>query len=191
VRILLHICCAPDATTAYERLSQEHEVVGYFFNPNVQPLEEYERRKEAVEKLSKAWNFRVIYPTYDPKAWFKVVRGLEDLPEGDMRCKACIAYRLRETALKAKELGFDAFTTSLTTSPHKDVNFINEIGPKIGKTLGMEYFVSIFRKKDGFLKSVKYSKELGLYRQNYCGCIFSLRREEKDGIVLQRNWKQT
>lgn len=190
MKVLLHICCAPDATTAYKRLSQEHKVVGYFFNPNIQPLQEYEKRKEAVEKLSKAWSFEVIYPSYDPKEWFKVVKGLEDLPEGGMRCKACIAYRLRRTALKTKELGFDAFTTSLTTSPHKDVNFINDIGDKIAKSVGVKYLTSIFRKKDGFLESVRYSRELKLYRQNYCGCIFSLRGEEKDEFVLQRHLKR-
>ncbi len=185
MKILLHICCAPDATTAYKRLSVEHEVVGYFFNPNVQPLQEYEKRKKAVEILSKAWNFKVIYPPYEPEKWFKVVRGLENLSEGGMRCRACIAYRLRQTALEAKKLGFDSFTTSLTTSPHKDVNFINDIGEKIAKNVGLKYFTSIFRKKDGFLESVRYSKELNLYRQNYCGCIFSLRKEEKHDSVLR------
>ncbi len=179
MKVLLHICCAPDATTAYKRLSREYEVVGYFFNPNIQPLEEYERRKDALEKLSRAWNFNVIYPLYDPQPWFRSVKGLEDLPEGSMRCKACIAFRLRQTALAAKKMGFDAFATSLTTSPHKDVDFINDIGAKIAKHMGVGYVPSIFRKKDGFLESVHYSRELKLYRQNYCGCIFSLRKDER------------
>ncbi len=177
MRILLHICCAPDATTAYKRLSDEHEVTGYFFNPNIQPIEEYEKRKGALEKLVRAWSFDVIYPPYDPQPWFRVVRGLEDLPEGSTRCRACIAFRLRRTALATKKLGFDAFATSLTTSPHKDVDFINDFGTRMAKYVGVSYVPSAFRKKDGFLESVRYSRELGLYRQNYCGCIFSLRKD--------------
>jgi predicted adenine nucleotide alpha hydrolase (AANH) superfamily ATPase len=174
MRILLHICCAPDATTAYKRLSGAGEVVGYFFNPNVQPYEEYLKRRQALEKLSSIWNFDVFYPPYDPDEWFKTVRGLEDLPEGSMRCKACIAFRLRKSALFAKENGFDAFATSLTTSPHKDVNFINDIGTKLARKIGTTYIQSAFRKENGFLESVNYCKSLGIYRQNYCGCVFSL-----------------
>ncbi len=177
MRVLLHICCAPDATTAYKRLSKVHEVVGYFFNPNIQPYREYEKRRNALEKLSRAWDFNVIYPDYDPEPWFRSIKGLEELPEGSMRCKACMAFRLKHTAESAKELNFDAFATSLTTSPHKDVEFINDIGAKIAKHVGVEYIPSIFRKKDGFLESVHDSRELGLYRQNYCGCIFSLRND--------------
>jgi len=174
MKILLHICCAPDATTAYKRLSKSDEVVGYFFNPNIHPYEEYLKRRKAVEKLSNLWNFDVIYPEHDPEKWFKSVRSLEDLPEGSMRCKACIALRLRQTAIFAKENDFDAFATSLTTSPHKDVNFINEIGEKLSKKVGTVYIKSAFRKENGFLESVNYCKTLGIYRQNYCGCVFSL-----------------
>ena len=176
MKILLHICCAPDATTAYKRLSAEYEVVGYFFNPNVHPVEEYIKRKNALEKLSSAWKFGVLYPFYDPQPWFRAVKGLEDLSEGSMRRKACIAFRMRQTALAAKKMGFDAFATSLTTSPHKDVNFINEIGAKMAKYVRIGYIPSAFRKKDGFKESVRYSRELGLYRQDYCGCTFSLRK---------------
>ncbi len=176
--MLLHICCAPDATTAYKRLVVDHEVKGFFFNPNVQPQEEYEKRKEAVEKLSKAWNFEVVYAPYEPEKWFKTVRGLEEEPEGGIRCKACIAYRLKKTAELAKKMGFDAFTTSLTTSPHKDVEFINFIGPKIAKSFELKYLPCVFRKKNGFLESVRYSQKIGLYRQNYCGCLYSLRKEK-------------
>ncbi len=178
MKILLHICCAPDATTAYKRLALHHEVVGYFFNPNIQPRQEYEKRKNALEKLSRAWDFDVIYPDYDPKPWFKSVKGLEKFPEGSIRCKACMAFRLRYTAELAKKLNFDAFATSLTTSPHKDVEFINDIGTRIAKHVGVKYIPSVFRKKDGFLESVRVSRKLGLYRQNYCGCIFSLRNDE-------------
>jgi|UniRef100_A0A7V3REJ3 predicted adenine nucleotide alpha hydrolase (AANH) superfamily ATPase len=174
MKVLLHICCAPDATTAYIRLSQFHDVSGYFFNPNVQPFDEYSKRREAVEKLSKAWHFEVIYPEYDPARWFKSVRGLETLREGSMRCKACIAFRLKNSAIFAKENGFDAFATSLTTSPHKDVQFINDIGLRLSKSIGVGYIPSTFRKQNGFLESVRYCKALDLYRQNYCGCLFSL-----------------
>lgn len=174
MKILLHICCAPDATTAYKRLSESNEVVGYFFNPNIHPKDEYLRRRTALEKLSNLWGFEVIYPPYDPQRWFKTVKGLEDLPEGSKRCQACIAMRLRESAIFAKGNGFDAFATSLTTSPHKDVDFINEIGTKLSNKVGIQYIPSAFRKKNGFLESVNYCKTLGIYRQNYCGCVFSL-----------------
>ncbi len=177
MRILLHICCAPDATTAYKRLSDDHEVVGYFYNPNIHPRQEYEKRKESLEKLSKAWKFEVIYPDYDPAPWFRSVKGLENLPEGSMRCRACMGLRLLNTAKEAKKRNFDAFATSLTTSPHKNVDFINDIGLRIANHVGIKYIPSVFRKKDGFLESVRYSHELDLYRQNYCGCIFSLRND--------------
>ncbi len=167
------MCCAPDATTAYKRLSIGHEVTGYFFNPNIHPFKEYERRKWALEVLSDAWKFKVVYPEYAPEPWFGSVKGLEELPEGSGRCRACIALRLRKSAEFAKKAGFGGFATSLTTSPHKDVPFINEIGKKLGAANGVEYIESAFRKKNGFLESLEYSKELGLYRQNYCGCVFS------------------
>ncbi len=183
--MLLHICCAPDATTAYERLVAEYEVEGFFFNPNVHPREEYEKRKKAVEKLAQAWEIDVLYAPYEPEKWFKVVRGLEREPEGGMRCKACIAYRLKETANVTKKLGFDAFTTALTTSPHKDVEFINSIGPKIAKAFGVKYLPTVFRKKNGFLQSVRYSHELDLYRQNYCGCVYSLRKDERCSVGIR------
>ncbi len=174
MKVLLHICCAPDATTAYRRLSEFQDVTGYFFNPNIHPLEEYMKRRQALEKLSNLWHFDVVYPPYDPEEWFKVVRGLEDLPEGSMRCRACIAFRLRRSAIFAKENGFDAFATSLTTSPHKNVEFINDTGLKLSKSIGVNYIPSAFRKQNGFLESVRYCKELDIYRQRYCGCVFSL-----------------
>lgn len=179
MKVLLHICCAPDATTAYRRLSEEHDVTGYFFNPNVHPIGEYEMRASAVETLSREWNFDVLFPEYDPEPWFGIVKGLEDLPEGSERCRACIAFRLKKTAEFAKEMKFGAFATSLTTSPHKDVTFINDTGKRIGAALGIEYVESAFRKKNGFLESLAHTKDLGLYRQNYCGCVFSDRKAAK------------
>lgn len=173
MKVLLHICCAPDATTAYKRLSQSNEVTGYFFNPNVHPYEEYLKRREAVEKLSKLWDFDAFYPKYDPKPWFEIVKGLEDLPEGSERCEKCIAFRMSQSATFAKENGFEAFATSLTTSPHKDVRFINDVGMKIADSLKIKYIQSTFRKANGFLESVNYCKTLGIYRQNYCGCVYS------------------
>lgn len=178
MKILLHICCAPDATTAYRRLSRSNEVTGYFFNPNIQPYEEYLKRREALEKLSKLWDFDVFYPKYDPAPWFEIVKGLEDLPEGSERCERCIAFRLDQSAAFAKENGFEAFATSLTTSPHKDVKFINDTGIKLAGSIGTAYVQSAFRKENGFLESVNYCKALGIYRQNYCGCAFSLPKVE-------------
>lgn len=174
MRILLHVCCAPDATIAFERLNELGEVWGFFYNPNIHPKSEYLKRLDSFLRLVKLWDLKFVEAEYDPQKWFKLVKGLESEPEGGERCKICIKNNLEKTATRAKELGFDAFATSLTTSPHKDVNFINKLGIEIGKKYGIKYIESVFRKKNGFLKSVEYSKKLGLYRQNYCGCIYSI-----------------
>ena len=197
MNVLLHVCCAPDGTTAFKRLMEMgYDVWGYFHNPNIHPRTEYEKRLESFLKLVKAWNLKYIDAPYEPQKWFEIVRGLEGEPEGGKRCEVCIYYNLKMTALKAKELGFDYFATSLTNSPHKNLDMINSIGEKVEKETGVKYLKTAFRKKNGFLQSVIYSKELGLYRQNYCGCIFSLmesveRRVKKvegrsDSLIFQR-----
>ncbi len=178
-KILLHICCAPDATYPFSELSKEFDVIGYFYGSNIHPIEEYERRKNALLKLSKEWKFPVIFEEYKPDRWLKEVKGLEMEPEGGKRCEKCFYIQLEKTAIKARELGIGAFTTTLTISPHKNVKLINSIGREISEKLGVKFLERVFRKKGGFKRSVELSKKLNLYRQNYCGCIFSIRKEEK------------
>lgn len=173
-KILLHICCAPDATYPFLELSKEFEVIGYFYGSNIHPKSEYNRRLEAINRLSQSWDFPIIVGIYDPKAWFKIVKGLEREPEGGKRCETCFYIQLKEAARIAKESSIGIFTTTLTISPHKDVKLINRVGKDIAKEIKVEFLERVFRKANGFQKSVKLSKDLNLYRQNYCGCIFSL-----------------
>ena len=174
-QILLHICCAPDATTAIERLHENFTVIGYFGNSNIQPIEEYHRRKEAVSHLKNYYKIKIIYGEYDPVEWKTEMKGLENLKEGSARCR-------KETALKARSIGISVFTTSLMTSPHKDVNWIRKAGKSIEANTGIHYHHELFRKQNGFLNSVKKSKAIGLYRQNYCGCKYSIYNRDGDTI---------
>lgn len=179
-RILLHVCCAPDATQTIKVLQNKYNfnVFMYFFNPNIHPKEEYSIRYESFLKLSTAWNIPYVKSEYNPIDWFKITEFFKDEPEGEYRCNICIKNSLFNTAKKAGELGFDYFTTTLTISPHKNATIINNIGDEITKLLGITYIRENFKKDDGFKKSLQYSKELGLYRQNYCGCIYSKRDSE-------------
>jgi len=178
-RILLHICCAPDATYPFLELSKEYEVIGYFYGSNIHPEEEYIRRREAINRLAQKWNFRVVFDKYDPSSWFNLIKGLEEEPEGGKRCEHCFLVQLENTAKRALEEKIPIFTTTLTISPHKDVTLINELGKKVAEKLKIAFLERVFRKNDGFKKSVELSKKLNLYRQSYCGCVFSMRREEK------------
>jgi len=170
---LLHICCAPDATVPYVLLSREYEVVGYFYGSNIHPVYEYRRRLAALYSLADRWGIPLIVGRYEPSAWLKKTAILRDEPEGGRRCRVCFFLQLRSAARVAVEKGISLFTTTLTISPHKDVSAINTIGNIVGTQYGISYLPYVFRKKDGFKKSVQLSRLLGLYRQNYCGCIFS------------------
>ena len=180
--ILLHICCAPDATTAIERLRDRFQVIGYFGNSNIQPLEEYNKRKDAVLVLGQHYQMEIIFGHYDPLSWKSAMKGLEKLPEGGARCHKCIYLNLLETALNAHSKGICFFTTSLMTSPHKDVDWIEKAGLSIQRKTGVHYHHELFRKHDGFLNSVQKSHSIGLYRQNYCGCDYSI--YDRDGDAL-------
>ncbi len=189
--ILLHVCCAPDATTAVERLREEgYEPVLFFFNPNIQPQEEYDKRLEATVNLSKLWNLKLIVEKSGENLWKQQIKGLEGFPEGSLRCAKCIEFRLRSTAQYAEKNGFQIFSTTLTTSPRKNSNLILEIGENISKDYAVEYLHRDFKKKNGFLRSVQLSKELGLYRQNYCGCIYSLRVSGQPSTTHRGNSSQ-
>lgn len=177
-KILLHICCAPDATIGIERLTDQYEVEGYFYNPNIHPLEEYRRRGAAMKDLSEAVSFSYREGIYNPERWFKETEGMEDEPEKSRRCVQCIRMRLKETARAAKEGGFDLFAAVLTVSPHKDTDMINRLGEEAGRLHGVEYLPTDLKKKDGFRRSVELSKQYKLYRQEYCGCVYSIRDKD-------------
>ncbi|MDD3626605.1 MAG: epoxyqueuosine reductase QueH [bacterium] len=177
--ILLHICCAPDSTTAVENLKEKgYEVIGYYYNPNMDSPEEDIKRFNDTVKVSKEMNFELIGDYGDIKdrdEWMNEVKNLGNLDEGGTRCFYCFRFRLRKTAVKAKEIGTDLFTTTLTVSPHKNASLINCMGEEIARENEIEYFNANFKKNNGFKKSLEYSRKFKLYRQNYCGCIFSRR----------------
>lgn len=174
-KLLLHICCAPDQTVAVERTIGEYEVTGYFSNSCIEPKGEYFRRLENVNFLAGIQGIELVEDEYFPNSFLDISRGLEKAPERGKRCVKCIEYRMRRTAERAKELGFDIFATTLTVSPHKDAEHINKYGAELAWEFDIEYLPTNFKKEDGFKRSVELSKKLGIFRQNYCGCRFSLR----------------
>ncbi|MBI5166945.1 MAG: epoxyqueuosine reductase QueH [candidate division NC10 bacterium] len=182
-RILLHICCAPDATVVIERLASDYRLTGFFYNPNIHPEEEYSRRLGETIRLAEGLDFPLFLGDYDPVNWFSLVRGFEGEPEGGTRCEICIRMRLERTAALARDEGFTAFSTVLTVSPHKQAPFINRVGAEVAARHGLSFFGADFKKKDGFKRSLELSKRHGLYRQKYCGCIYSLEeREASKGV---------
>lgn len=177
-KILLHSCCAICSGHPINLLRElGYEPVVYFFNPNIQPEEEYLKRLEAQKLLCKNLDCELIIEDYEPKMFDIIAFGLEDEPEGGKRCEKCFNLRLSQSAKKAKELGIENLTTSLGISPHKNFKLISQIGSQICESYGINYLDIDFKKKDGFLKSNKIAKELELYRQNYCGCLLSLQRK--------------
>lgn len=174
-KILLHICCAPDATAAVERLAREYEVCGFFQNDNLYPEAEYRLRLNNAERVAAVLGFTLVPAVFHPEAWEQAVAGLEDEPERGKRCEACFRHNLTATAAKARELGLPWFTTTLTISPHKDANLIFSIGREVGEQQGVRFLAADFKKQDGFKRSLEWSRRLELYRQNYCGCQYSQR----------------
>ncbi len=176
MKIVLHICCGVCAAGVVERLASEgHEVHGLFYNPNIHPLEEYEKRLEAAYKVAKELNFPFEAGPYTPEEWFEETSFLEDEPEGGRRCAVCFKIRLGKAYLYLKEHKWDAFTTTLTVSPSKSADVINQVGQEIG---GDKFLMRDFKKREGFKRATELAKKWALYRQNYCGCIYSLRKSE-------------
>ena len=174
--ILLHICCAPDASVPVPDLIAEGwNVKGFFYGGNIHPFEEYQRRLEALNILIKHTGIDCEIMPYNPEEWLDKVHGLENEPEGGRRCTQCFMAQFEAGALAAKKLGCENFCTTLTISPHKNVALINELGQGIATQNGLIWQNRIWRKNNGFLRSINASKNLGLYRQDYCGCIFSKR----------------
>lgn len=177
-KLLIHSCCAPCSSYVLEYLSDFFEITIYYFNPNIYPEEEYFRRVDEQQKLIQAMPLRsevhFAQGQYDPDQYYSHIKGLEAEPEGGKRCFACYELRLREAAKLAAEHGFDYFTTTLSISPHKNAEKLNEIGQLLATEYKVSYLPSDFKKRNGYKRSIELSKEYNLYRQDYCGCVFSM-----------------
>jgi predicted adenine nucleotide alpha hydrolase (AANH) superfamily ATPase len=175
-RLLLHACCAPCSTTVLERLASEYEITGYYYNPNIHPSTEYLARLVEAQVYYNLQGIQLIAEEYDEERWHDLVVGHESDPERGKRCTICYRMRLEKTARKARELGMDFFGTVLTISPHKDAGRINALGEELGERYGVRFLTADFKKKEGYKRSLEISKEKGLYRQDYCGCIYSRKK---------------
>lgn len=175
--LLLHSCCAPCSSYVIEYLSEYFKITVFYYNPNISPEKEYKYRAEEQKRLIGSMRTKhevnFLEGEYNPKEFYDVCKGLEDAPEGGERCIKCFNLRLRKTAQMAKKGNYDYFTTTLTISPLKNAQAINRIGENIGDTYGVKYLLSDFKKKEGYKRSIALSAEYKLYRQNYCGCVFS------------------
>lgn len=175
--LMLHSCCAPCSSYVLEYLSHYFKITVFYYNPNIYPNEEYIKRKEEQKKFISDFNteYKVnfIEGPYDSKKFYQVSKGFENEKEGGLRCFKCYDLRLRETAKLAQSKAYDYFTTTLTISPYKNAQKLNEIGAELEREYGVRYLYSDFKKKNGYKRSIELSNEYNLYRQNYCGCVFS------------------
>ena len=184
-RLLLHCCCAPCSSYVLEALTGAFDIDAFYYNPNIAPREEFDKRVAELQRLVTVMPhenpIRVSVGDWDAEAFMAMCRGLEDVPEGGARCERCFRMRLGAAANKAKALGYDFFTTTLTISPLKDAQLLNAIGMEIGQKAGVRWLPSDFKKKNGYKRSCELSALYGLYRQDYCGCVFSRRERDRRG----------
>jgi predicted adenine nucleotide alpha hydrolase (AANH) superfamily ATPase len=189
-RILVDVCCGPCAIPIEEiySLMPDFEVVLYVTNSNVHPFSEYVKRLGSIRQAAKYYKTNVVVDNYNPREWLEIMKGMEFEPEGGKRCIACYNYRLEKTAQYATTHGFNYFSTTITTGPSKDAKKINQIGSELAVKYKITFLELDLKKQGGFLKSIVMSKKLGLYRQNYCGCIFSMNapRSEKRTRKLEK-----
>ena len=182
--LLLHACCAPCSSYVLEYLTEFFDITLFFYNPNISPKEEnYFRFAEIVRlvgEMGLSQSVKIIEGKYEPRRFYELSSGLEALPEGGARCALCYDLRLRETARLAKEGGYDYFCTTLSISPYKNAEWLNDIGTRRGEEFGVSYLISDFKKKNGYKRSCELSCEYGLYRQDFCGCEFSRRNRDAD-----------
>lgn len=183
-RLLLHACCAPCSSAVLEYLSQYFAITLLYYNPNIAPLEEYQKREAELRRLVSQMKFthpvELLPCQYDGQAFVQAARGLEGEPEGGKRCEACFRLRLRYAAQEAARMRFDYYTTTLSISPMKNAPLLNQLGEEIGREFGVAHLPSDFKKKDGYKRSVQLSKEYDLYRQDYCGCAFSKAQRQRE-----------
>ncbi len=182
-KLLLHSCCAPCSSYCLEYLSKYFKITILYYNPNIFPKEEYlyriKEQEKLIEKLPVINKIDFIATDYEPEKFYEIAKGLEDEPEGGKRCEKCFRLRLSYAARIAKDMNFDYFTTTLSISPLKNSEVLNRIGEDVGMEYGIKHLVSDFKKKNGYKRSVELSKEYELYRQDYCGCIYSKIEREK------------
>ena len=182
-RLLLHSCCAPCSSYVLEYLSEYFSITVFYYNPNIYPPEEFGKRVEEQERLIRELPAKhpvsFLEGPYAPERFYEMAKGLEQIPEGGERCFRCYRLRLLETAQMARAGGFDYFTTTLSISPLKNAQKLNEIGARLAEEYGVPYLFSDFKKRNGYKRSTELSAEYGLYRQDYCGCVYSLRERRK------------
>ncbi|MGN1114237.1 MAG: epoxyqueuosine reductase QueH [Oscillospiraceae bacterium] len=175
--LLIHSCCAPCSSYVLEYLSQYFKITIFYYNPNISPKEEYlkrvEEQKRLISQLPVKYPVSFVEGRYDEDEYYNAVKGLEHIPEGGERCFACYRLRLEETAKLAKEMGFEWFTTTLSISPYKNAQKLNEISAELSEIYDVKNLPSDFKKKEGYKRSIQLSREYNLYRQDYCGCVFS------------------
>ena len=178
--LLLHSCCGPCSSAVIERLAEHFRLTLYYYNPNIEPEAEYRRRLAEQERLLTLLpgGLSLLPCEYDHDAFSAFAQAMADEPEGGKRCLFCFALRLGQTARAAKENGFEYFTTTLSVSPHKNAEVLNAIGEGIARQLGVRYLTADFKKKNGYLRSLQLSKAFDLYRQDYCGCLYSKPKKE-------------
>lgn len=175
-KLLLHACCAPCSSAVLEQLCKFFEITLFFYNPNISPESEFVFRLEELNRLTAEMNLRdieIIAPTYDNSEFEDIAKGMENIPEGGARCEKCYRLRLERSVAYAKENGFDYVTTTLSISPYKNAQWLNEIGLELADKYGTKYLCSDFKKGEGYKRSCALSAEYNLYRQNYCGCKYS------------------
>ena len=182
-KLLLHSCCAPCSSYVLEYLSQYFEITVFYYNPNIYPESEYTKRiweqQKLIDELPAKHPISFMAGPYDKERFYEMASGLEHVKEGGARCMKCYELRLKEAAKIAKNAGFDYFTTTLSISPLKKAERLNEIGQRLGEEYEVEYLLSDFKKKNGYKRSIELSKIYGLYRQDYCGCEFSMENRDK------------
>lgn len=183
-RLLLHSCCAPCSSYVLEYLSRYFSITVFYYNPNIYPEEEFIKRIDEQKRLIAEMPLKnpvgFMEEGYHSERFYAAVKGLENIKEGGERCFACYRMRLEETARLAAEKGFDYFTTTLSISPYKNAPKLNEIGEELGGIYNVRYLVSDFKKRNGYKRSTELSAQYGMYRQNYCGCVFSMRERGLD-----------
>lgn len=190
--LFLHSCCAPCSSYALEYLCGKFRITVFYFNPNISEDDEYLKRVKEQKRLIEAYNreergypISIIEGDHDPQLFFQAAQGLEDCPEGGERCFQCFELRLRETAVRALKGGYDFFGTTLTISPLKNAEKLNQIGGALAEEYGISWLPSDFKKRNGYKRSVELSEEYGLYRQDYCGCVFSKAEREQSRVQGQ------
>jgi predicted adenine nucleotide alpha hydrolase (AANH) superfamily ATPase len=177
-RLLLHACCAPCSSWVLEYLADKFDITLFFYNPNIFPEMEYQKRVHELQRFvgdmfPKNHLISIYVEEYHPDCFYHMAKGMEQLSEGGERCFRCYELRMQKAAIYAAENGFDYFTTTLSISPHKNAKKINEIGERLSEEFGIKHLTSDFKKKNGYQRSIELSKEYQLYRQNYCGCVYS------------------